>query len=93
VIILLGVLYFYKYKVTPDVELSQISIIKSEKVDRLDEYLGNNLLICFYSSTCGPCMKELPILNSLNTELKEANFEILALTMSLNGGNRFGRNY
>ncbi len=79
-IIIIAVSYFYKYKVAPDILLSEISFTKDAQVINVDEYIGGNVLVCFYSSSCGPCMKELPILNELHAELRDNGIELLVFT-------------
>ena len=48
---------------------------------RLQEQLGNVVLINFWASWCGPCREELPYLEALQQEYADLGFTILAVNL------------
>ena len=48
---------------------------------RLQEQLGNVVLINFWASWCGPCREELPYLEALQQEYADLGFTILAVNV------------
>lgn len=48
---------------------------------RLQEQLGNVVLINFWASWCGPCREELPHLDALQQEYADLGFTILAVNV------------
>ncbi|WP_299079835.1 TlpA disulfide reductase family protein [uncultured Paraglaciecola sp.] len=51
---------------------------------RLQEQLGNVVLINFWASWCGPCREELPHLEALQQEYADLGFTILAVNVDEN---------
>ena len=52
---------------------------KSGENMRLQEQLGNVVLINFWASWCGPCREELPHMEKLQQEFEDLGFTILAI--------------
>lgn len=48
---------------------------------RLQEQLGNVVLINFWASWCGPCREELPYLEALQQEYADLGFTVLAVNV------------
>jgi thiol-disulfide isomerase/thioredoxin len=48
---------------------------------RLQEQLGNVVLINFWASWCGPCREELPYLEELQQEYADLGFTVLAVNV------------
>ena len=48
---------------------------------RLQEHLGDVVLINFWASWCGPCREELPYLEELQQEYADLGFTILAVNL------------
>lgn len=78
----LAILYFYnKYRVAPGIELSRLEVTDERGNDFHipDSIKGKKVILSFYASWCGDCLKELKNLNAVkNTEL--ANVAVLAVT-------------
>ncbi len=55
------------------------------KKHSLSEYRGQVVLLNFWATWCGPCVHEMPSMESLSQKLKEDDFVILAV--SLDRGN------
>ena len=54
--------------------------LKGENV-KLSDYKGKYLLIDFWASWCGPCMREMPNVVKLYKECKGKNFEIVGVSL------------
>jgi thiol-disulfide isomerase/thioredoxin len=54
---------------------------KSGENVRLQEQLGNVVLINFWASWCGPCREELPYLEALQQEYADLGFTVLAVNV------------
>jgi|VirMetMinimDraft_7_1064189.scaffolds.fasta_scaffold38161_3 thiol-disulfide isomerase/thioredoxin len=48
---------------------------------RLQEQVGNVVLINFWASWCGPCREELPLLEALQQDYADLGFTILAVNV------------
>lgn len=66
VVISVVAVYFYKkYRIAPDFPLSKIELIRIDgSKTTIDSYKGNSIIVSFYASWCGDCIKEF-------NELKE----------------------
>ncbi len=54
------------------------------KYRTLKEYQGQVVLINFWSTSCIPCLKEMPSEDSLAEKLKEADFKLVSICLSSN---------
>ena len=49
--------------------------------DSLSNYNGKVLLLDFWATWCGPCIKSLPDLRQLTEELPDDSFEIISISI------------
>ncbi len=61
----------------PDFTLSDIH----GKQHRLSDYRGKVVLLNFWATWCGPCLAEMPSMESLKNKLKDEKFVILAVSI------------
>jgi len=43
--------------------------------------LGKTVLLDFFAVWCGPCIDAFPVLNKLNTDLQDSNFEVVSIAI------------
>ena len=48
---------------------------------RLSEHYGEVILLNFWATWCGPCRKELPVLEELQKKYERAGFSVLAVSV------------
>lgn len=55
---------------------------KIERVVSLSDFRGKkNVLICFWASWCGPCVRNIPFLKQINLDYKEKGLEIVSISI------------
>ena len=54
----------------------------------LERFRGKVVLVNFWATWCGPCVRELPSLKRLNARIGGDRFAVLALSQDLGGWNR-----
>ncbi len=60
---------------------------------RLSELRGKKVLLNFWATWCGPCVREIPALTEVYAELRGENFEMLSITADdLGTLQRFAKN-
>lgn len=64
-------------KPAPDFTLKS----RSGKNLKLSEYAGNVVLLNFWASWCGPCRKEMPLLNDLHNKYEALGFVVLGVNV------------
>ena len=52
---------------------------------RLARFDGKVVLLNYWATWCGPCLEELPSLNSLQVKLGGTDFEVVAVNLDLSG--------
>ncbi len=62
-----------------DAQVIRFEVSQGEWKD-LNDYKGKPLLVHFYATWCGPCMKELPHLTSKIDEFRALGLEVICLT-------------
>jgi peroxiredoxin len=53
---------------------------------RLSDYDGRVVLVSIWATWCGPCRDEMPSMETLYKELKDTDFEILAVSIDARAG-------
>jgi peroxiredoxin len=62
----------------PDFTLSDMQ----DKAHTLSHYRGKVVMVNFWATYCGPCIKEIPSMQRLREKLADKPFEILAIDMA-----------
>ena len=47
----------------------------------ISEWSGRNLLINFWATWCAPCLREMPLLQTVFEERRERNFEVIGIAV------------
>lgn len=55
------------------------------KMIRLADYRGSVIFLNLWATWCPPCVEEMPSMEKLYHELKDENFEILAVSLDISG--------
>jgi peroxiredoxin len=55
------------------------------KIVRLSDHKGHVVLVNIWATWCPPCVDEMPSMEALYQELKDENFEILAISIDATG--------
>lgn len=63
--------------VAPDVTLRNID----DQTLELKALRGHYLLLSFWATWCGPCIEEMPSLNSLQSDLGDSTFQVLPVSI------------
>ncbi len=77
---LIGMYYFNKYKVAPKIDIVNLEVIdENSAAFDIKSLKGQKVIVSFYASWCGDCLKELKAINSIkDSKLKDVT--VLAIT-------------
>ena len=64
-------------EVLPDVQLTD----RDGKLRSLAEWRGQPVMVNFWATWCGPCRREIPLLNELRTDFKGMKLEIIGIAV------------
>lgn len=59
--------------------------VPDRKPVELKDYRGKVVLVSFWATWCGPCIKEIPSLNSLQEEYGPKGFSVIGISMDEGG--------
>lgn len=77
---LIGLYYFNKYRVAPKIDIAKLEVADSTgKRFDIQSLKGQKVVVSFYASWCGDCIKELKEINSIKKE-KLNDVIVLAIT-------------
>lgn len=78
----LGIVWFFasRYYFTPKLEMNLKFLSENDVETDLAGLAGKPLIVHFYASWCGPCMREMPVLANSYADLKAMGFEVICLT-------------
>ena len=81
-----GLLGFAAYKfgyqrMAPSVDFAALQLVDATgKTYTMDTFSGKNVFINFYQTWCGPCMQEMPFLDNAAAQLRDDDFEFIAVS-------------
>jgi thiol-disulfide isomerase/thioredoxin len=80
-IILISIYYGSKFFVAPEINSYSI-ILLNQKGDSIpfSEFHGKVILLNFYASWCGSCLREFPSLNYIENKYRNNNFKCILIT-------------
>ena len=64
---------------------AKIKRIDDASLDKLITADDNRLVLSFMAAWCGPCIDELPALNKLHKRYKDRGFQIVGISIDLEG--------
>ncbi len=59
--------------------------VKDGKIVNSNLFDGKVLLLTFFATWCPPCKQEIPVLNKLHSELSDAGFSVVGLSVDQQG--------
>jgi thiol-disulfide isomerase/thioredoxin len=79
----IGVAFFFykRYKVPPAIELPALALTDlSGQPVALSSYGGKPLFISYFASWCGPCLREMPELVTLQEALADKQLQVICIS-------------
>ncbi len=64
---------------------AEVKPIDEATLDKLIGADDNRLVLSFMAAWCGPCIDELPVLNKLHKRYKDRGFQIIGISIDLEG--------
>ena len=61
---------------------------ESGKENSISSLKGNVILVNFWATWCGPCIKEMPDLSAISEELKDKNFKMIGMNVFQQEGSK-----
>ena len=80
-----GLFLYNKYRVAPVMNFYKLTVLDSTGTSvNLEKFRGKKLLVTYYASWCGDCLRELKSLNEIKNE-KLSDIEVIAITDEAEG--------
>lgn len=83
ILIILGIVlfYFWRYRQAPSIEFEKMDVLKTtgEQI-QLNSILNGKIVIHFYASWCGPCIREIKEMKENYVDLKKEDIKIIFIT-------------
>jgi len=77
---LIGMYFFNKYKVAPKIDIVNLEVIdENSKAFDIKSLKGQKVIVSFYASWCGDCLKEMKTIDSIK-DSKLKDITVLAIT-------------
>lgn len=69
-----AVFLYWKYRVPPTLAIQKLELtdLQGHAVS-LPSYQGKNMVVVFFATWCGPCMKEIPLLQQAEINLQDSS--------------------
>jgi thiol-disulfide isomerase/thioredoxin len=80
ILIIIAVIFYSKFIVSPDISLSQLELkdLKGNDIE-LTTYQGKPLVVNYWATWCAPCLKEFPYFESVKKRFSdEVNFVMIS---------------
>lgn len=76
-----AVFFYKKYRVAPTVKFTELTLtdLTGDSVS-LHQYPDKKLLVCFFATWCGPCVREIPSLLRAEQKLKSKGLRLLLIS-------------
>lgn len=90
---LVGIYFYNKYRVAPDLKLNELNLVDENGAGfNINSLKGKKVVISFYASWCGNCLEELEVINKIKDK-ELSDVEIVCITdESLEKLNKFKSN-
>lgn len=82
-VLIVGMILFYwiRYRVAPSIEFAETRVQDRNGVElNLGEQLKKPTVVHFYAHWCGPCLKEIRVLNTRIAQLENNGIDVVFLT-------------
>lgn len=77
---------FEKFTPTLPRPAPDLAFVDAEgRTARLDDFVGQTVLLNLWATWCAPCVKEMPALDRLQAKLGGADFQVIALSLDAKG--------
>lgn len=80
-VLLAGAYLYNKYRIAPALNFKEIKLTNIDGEQAiLGSYESRTLIVCFFATWCGPCMKEIPSLEKAQNLLNDNDVAVLLVS-------------